>query len=90
LERADAATFLYIESGEEELGNIAVAIAERLGLGRAHSISRDEAITIWGREMAVFALGSNSRVRGRIAVEKLGWNPRHRSITDWIRAEMPA
>jgi hypothetical protein len=36
----------------------------------------------------VFSLGSNSRVRGRAAVERLGWAPRRRSITDWISAEL--
>lgn len=88
LTKAPAGTFLYVESGEETLGNVVRAIATRLSLGAAQSWSAAEATEAWGREMAVFALGSNSRVRGRIATEQLGWQPRHRSITGWITSEM--
>ncbi len=38
--------------------------------------------------MAVFALGSNSRVRGKRATELLGWAPKRRSITEWIAREL--
>ncbi|WP_437319613.1 NAD-dependent epimerase/dehydratase family protein [Sorangium sp. So ce385] len=89
LERAPAGTLMYVESGEAALGDVARAIAARLGLGAARSWSPEEAVAEWGRELAVFALGSNSRVRGRFAVEQLGWRPRHRSITDWIASELP-
>lgn len=87
LNKAKAGTFMYVESGEESLGNIANAIAARLHLGVAQSWTSETAITTWGREMAVFALGSNSRVRGTIAT-KLGWQPTHRSITDWIATDL--
>ncbi|MBS7811140.1 NAD-dependent epimerase/dehydratase family protein [Roseococcus pinisoli] len=87
LEKAPRGSFMYVESGEEELGNVARAIATRLGLGEAQPWSAEEAIATWGREMAVFGLGSNSRVRGRLAGE-LGWKPRRRSITEWIREEL--
>jgi hypothetical protein len=33
--------------------------------------------------MAVFSLGSNSRVRGKTAAA-LGWSPARRSMTQWI------
>jgi nucleoside-diphosphate-sugar epimerase len=81
--KAPAGSFMYVESGEEALGEIANAIAGRLGLGAAQSLSAEEAIAIWGRSMAVFSLGSNSRVRGEAAVN-LGWRPTHHSITRWI------
>lgn len=87
LERAPRGSFMFVESGEEELGNVARAIAVRLGLGEAQSWSAEEAIAEWGREMAVFALGSNSRVRGRLPAE-LGWQPKRHSITQWIQEEM--
>jgi nucleoside-diphosphate-sugar epimerase len=58
--RAPAGSFMYVESGEEALGEIVRAIA---------------------------ALGSNSRVRGRAAVN-LGWLPAHRSITRWIASDL--
>jgi hypothetical protein len=38
--------------------------------------------------MAVFALGSNSRVRGKAAIDRLGWAPKHRSITSWIANDL--
>jgi nucleoside-diphosphate-sugar epimerase len=87
LAKAPARTFMYVESGEEALGEIANAIATKLGLGAAQSWSADEAITAWGRNTAVFSLGSNSRVRGKAAAA-LGWSPAHRSITRWIAEEL--
>jgi nucleoside-diphosphate-sugar epimerase len=87
LTRARAGTFMYVESGEEALGEIVPAIAARLGLGAAQSWSAEEAIAAWGRNMAVFSLGSNSRVRGKAAAD-LGWSPRRRSVTQWIADEL--
>ena len=85
--KAPPRTFMFVESGEEALGAIANAIAAKLNLGAAQSWSADEAIAAWGRNMAVFSLGSNSRVRGKAAAA-LGWSPRHRSITRWIGEEL--
>ena len=88
LAKAPAGTFMYVESGEEAVGEIAKAIAVRLGLGGAsQSWSAEEAIAVWGRNLAVLSLGSNSRVRGKAAVE-LGWSPTQRSVTHWIAKEM--
>jgi nucleoside-diphosphate-sugar epimerase len=87
LAKAPAGTFMYVDSGEESLGEIAKAIAARLDLGVAQSWSADEAIAAWGRNLAVLSLGSNSRVRGKTAVE-LGWSPTRRSVTHWIANEM--
>jgi len=85
--KASAGTFMYVESGEASLGEIARAIAARLDLGAAQSWSADEAIAAWGRNTAVYSLGSNSRVRGRAAAA-LGWSPAQRSITRWIADEL--
>ena len=87
LAKAPAGTFMYVESGEEALGDIAAAIAARLGLGAAQSWPAEQAIAAWGRSMAVFSLGSNSRVRGKAALA-LGWSPRRRSVTRWIADEL--
>jgi len=87
LAKASAGTFMYVESGEEALGEIVRAIAARLDLGAAQSCSADEAIAAWGRNAAVFSLGSNSRVRGRAAAD-LGWSPARRSVTRWIADEL--
>ncbi len=84
---APARKFMYVESGEEALGEIVRAIAARLRLGAAQSWSAEEAIAAWGRNMAVFSLGSNSRVRGKAAAD-LGWSPTRRSITRWITDEL--
>lgn len=88
LEKAPAGTFLYVESGEESLGNIVGAIAESLQLGDPQSLPATDAIAFWGRELAVFALGSNSRVRGKFARERMGWSAKHKSIADWIAAKL--
>jgi nucleoside-diphosphate-sugar epimerase len=85
--KAPARSFMYVESGEEALGEIVRAIAARLGLGAAQSWSADEAIAYFGRATAVFSLGSNSRVRGKAAAA-LGWSPTRRSITRWFADEL--
>jgi nucleoside-diphosphate-sugar epimerase len=85
--KAPAGTFMYVESGEEALGEIVRVIAARLGLGAARPWSAEEAIAAWGHNMAVFSLGSNSRVRGKAAAH-LGWSPTRRSITQWIADEL--
>jgi len=87
LANAPAGTFMYVESGEEALGEIANAIAARLGLGPAQSWSADQAIAAWDRNMALYSLGSNSRVRGKAAAA-LGWSPAQRSITRWIAEKL--
>jgi nucleoside-diphosphate-sugar epimerase len=86
--RAPAGSFMYVESGEEALGEVARAIAARFGLGAAQSWPAEQAIAAWGREKAIFSLGSNSRVRGKAAIELLGWAPEHRSIKNWIADEL--
>jgi nucleoside-diphosphate-sugar epimerase len=88
LAKAPAGSFMYVENGEEALGEVAQAIAKRLGIGPAQPWPAEQAFAAWGREKATFSLGSNSRVRGKLARELLGWRPKHRSITEWIATEM--
>jgi nucleoside-diphosphate-sugar epimerase len=85
--KAPASTFMYVESGEEALGEIVRATAARLGLGAPQSWAAKEAIAAWGWNMAVLSLGSNSRVRGTAAAD-LGWSPTRRSVTHWIADEL--
>ena len=85
--KAPAGSFIYVENGEEALGEVAQAIARRLGLGPAQPWTAEAANAAWGKEKATFSLGSNSRARGKAARE-LGWVPMHRSITDWIAWEL--
>ena len=84
LDKAPAGTFAFVENGEASFGEMAQAIGVALGL-EPQSMDRDTAEALWGREMAVFALGSNSRVRGRRARD-LGWTPKHSSVVEWIKA----
>ncbi|PZW45643.1 nucleoside-diphosphate-sugar epimerase [Humitalea rosea] len=84
LEKAPAGSFYYVENGESAFRDMVQAIADGLGLGEAQSWPAEDAIAAWGREMAVFALGSNSRVRGAGA-RALGWAPQHASAEEWIR-----
>src|SRR5262249_23200228 len=70
---------MYVESGEEALAEIWKAIAARLGLGAPQSWSAEQAIGAWGWNMAVFSLGSNSRVRGKAAPISAGHPPSDQS-----------
>jgi nucleoside-diphosphate-sugar epimerase len=78
---------MFVESSEESLKAIVEAIAARLDLGQAQSWTAEETIAAWGRNMATYSLGSNSRVRGKAAAA-LGWQPKRRSIVDWIASEL--
>lgn len=86
LEKAPDDLFAFVESGEASYLDMAVAIGEALDLPAA-SLDAEAANALWGREMAVFGLGSNSRVRGHRARD-LGWTPSRPSVIDWIRAEV--
>ncbi|MBB2169713.1 NAD-dependent epimerase/dehydratase family protein [Gluconacetobacter aggeris] len=85
LEKAPAGSFYYVENGEAAFGDLVRAIAKALGLGEAQSWPAEEAIARWGRELAVFALGSNSRVRAGKARSELGWAPTHTSVLEWVK-----
>jgi nucleoside-diphosphate-sugar epimerase len=86
LEKAPAGTFAFVENGEATFLEMAQAIGQALGM-EPRSMDRAAAEALWGREMAVFALGSNSRVRGQRARD-LGWTPKHGSVVEWIKASV--
>ncbi|WP_216725700.1 NAD-dependent epimerase/dehydratase family protein [Streptomyces sp. CNQ-509] len=88
LESAPPGSFYFAENGEASFAAMAQAIADTLGLGTAQPWDIDAAIQEWGYEPAVYALGSNSRVRGTRARDQLGWKPAHDSVTDWIRRRL--
>lgn len=85
LDSSPAGAFYFVENGEASFLDITRAIADALELGPPQAWDIDSAIAEWGYEPAVFALGSNSRVRGSAAREVLGWRPRHDSVTGWVR-----
>ncbi|WP_062207228.1 NAD-dependent epimerase/dehydratase family protein [Streptomyces sp. NBRC 109706] len=87
LENAPAGTFHFVESGEAAFLEVTTALARALDLAGPEDWDIESAVAAWGYEPAVYALGSNSRVRGT-AERTLGWTPRHRSVVDWIDAEV--
>ncbi len=76
LESSPAGGFYFAENGENSFREIVGAISRKLRLGgKTESWSIDQAIAEWGYELAVFALASNSRVRGLKSRDVLGWKP---------------
>jgi nucleoside-diphosphate-sugar epimerase len=90
LTAAPAGSFYFVENGEESFAKMTAAIADALHLGPVESWDIDSAIAEWGYEPAVYALGSNGRVRGTRARDQLDWQPRYDSVTAWIRNELVA
>ncbi|MFI8929475.1 NAD-dependent epimerase/dehydratase family protein [Streptomyces sp. NPDC053474] len=88
LASAPAGAFYFVENGEAPFGELTQAIADVLGCGAAQPWSIEAAIEEWGHEPAVYALGSNSRVRGARARAELGWTPRYDSAVEWIRKRL--
>lgn len=80
-----AGTFAFVENGESSFRELATMIAAAYGLAGPEPLPIDDAVERWGREPAVFALGSNSRVRAKLA-RQLGWRPDHSSPRTWIEA----
>jgi nucleoside-diphosphate-sugar epimerase len=89
LRDAPAGSFYFAENGESSFAEIGTAIADTLGLGAVESWDADDAARMWGPARAYYTFGSNSRVRAKRARAELGWRPRHDSVVDWIRAELP-
>jgi nucleoside-diphosphate-sugar epimerase len=89
LEGAPPGAFYFVENGEASFREITEAIAAALRLPPPQPWDIDAAIAEWGYEPAVYALGSNSRVRGDAARTDLDWRPGHTSVTDWVLRHTP-
>jgi len=87
LDKTEAGTFYFVESGEASFRDMSSAIAKALGLGEPQDWPLEQAKEEWGYEMASYGLGSNSRVRGARA-RKLGWRPHRPQVLDWIANDM--
>jgi nucleoside-diphosphate-sugar epimerase len=87
LEKAVAGSFFFAENGEAPLKAIVEEIGRLLNLP-AKTWTESEAIDAFGRNAAVFSLGSNSRVRAKNAREHLGWRPQTNDILGSIREEI--
>ena len=87
-ENAPAGSFYFAEAGETSFGEIGRAIAERMSIP-AMRLPADEAAKQWGELHAFYTFGSNSRVRAKRARRELSWMPKHDSLLNWIKTEMP-
>lgn len=87
LERGQAGSFYFAESGENSFLELAQAIADRLKLGAVQSIDANIAAAAWGPASAYFTFGSNSRVRAKRARAELGWQASRPSAIAWIETE---
>lgn len=71
-------------AGEADFRALAKAVAQAMGCA-ARSISFEEAVALFGLQMARGTLAVNSRTRSPRAREELGWVPRHVDIIEDIR-----
>ncbi|MGF6920329.1 NAD-dependent epimerase/dehydratase family protein [Paraburkholderia sp. 40] len=88
LDKTPAGTFYFVESGEASFRDMSAAIARAMKLGAPQDWPLEDAKQEWGYEMASYGLGSNSRVRGERARKLLGWQPRRRSVIEWIERDI--
>jgi nucleoside-diphosphate-sugar epimerase len=85
LEKAPAGAFYFAENGEESFLELGRRIREELKLDEdVQQWPLEAAIAEWGYEMAVFGLGSNSRVRANRARKELGWKPQLTTILESV------
>lgn len=77
--------FLFAENGEITFRQIVQEIKTALQLSRFEEWAPEAAIAEWGFGGAVFALGSNSRIRGKRS-RAIGWQPRHNDPLAYVRA----
>jgi nucleoside-diphosphate-sugar epimerase len=85
LAEAGPGTFLFAENGEASFHDMVAGMARALEVRGPEAWPVEAAVAEWGYERAVYALGSNSRVRARRA-RALGWRPRHGDVLAWIAA----
>lgn len=88
LEGAVPGSFYFVENGEASFLQISESIAAALRLAAPQPIDIESAIAEWGYEPAVYALGSNSRVRGVRPRTELDWRPRQPAVNDWIASSL--
>jgi nucleoside-diphosphate-sugar epimerase len=84
LEKAPAASFFFVENGENSLKQVAESVSRALGFGgKTESWKAEDALRAEG-DWARFALGSNSRVRAVNARRLLGWSPQGPSLAEAV------
>lgn len=88
LEKAPAGSAFYAENGAASFKEIAMAMGEKEGIEGVVSVSIDEAVALFGADMAHYGLASNSRVSAAKARRILGWEPAINGIFDHIKYEI--
>lgn len=88
LEKAPAGSAFYAENGEASFKEIAAAMSRKLGVLETLSLSMNEAISLFGADMAHYGLASNSRASSDKARQMLGWQPSINGIFDYIQNEI--
>ncbi|WP_343667997.1 NAD-dependent epimerase/dehydratase family protein [Chitinophaga sp.] len=88
LENAPAGSAYYAENGEASFKEIAAAMSAKLGVNQTLSLPMNEAINIFGPDMAHYGLASNSRASSEKARQQLGWQPSINGIFDHIKYEI--
>jgi len=77
--------FLFAESGEVSFKDLVEKIRTSLSIKNpVEEWPIEKAIEAWGFGRAVFALGSNSRIRGERG-KKMGWKPTRESVLDDVQ-----
>ena len=85
LERAVPGSLFYVENGQASFKEIAAAMSLKLGKGNSTAaISMDEAVAVWGEDVANYGLGANSRCSAEKARTMIGWQPKYNSIFEHI------
>jgi nucleoside-diphosphate-sugar epimerase len=85
LERAAAGSLFYVENGQASFKEIAAAMSLKLGkANQTAAISIEEAVALWGDDVANFGLGANSRCSAEKARTMIGWQPKYNSIFEHI------
>jgi nucleoside-diphosphate-sugar epimerase len=76
LDRPETSGFFFLGAGEANFHDLASAISKSLGYGGAtKTIKAEDVVMRFSPEAAIFALGSNSRVRADRTREVLNWTP---------------
>lgn len=84
LAHGQAGALYHAVAGEADFRSLAEAVAQAMGCS-ARSITFDEAVELFGLQMARGTLAVNSRTRSPRTREELGWRPRHADVIEDIR-----
>lgn len=77
-------TFFFAENGEVSFKELSHAVKKALCLNsEVENWPIEAASKAWGTGSAVFAMGSNSRIRAKNA-RAIGWSPKHNDVMNYV------